>query len=275
MPDTFFEQIHSATAEYPYIDADRHDLSYMSHYHNEIELIPILHGSVTVFCHSGTVTAREGDIAVLMPGEIHSFTTETENRVYVIKLHCRNPIDPTDLAKYRFAGTLIEKNTPLSAEIDRHIKAMVAEHTGGRCGAAYAVNACANLILTAILRSGRLVMQDTDTNKKNEATLYLLNSVTSYIESHLAEPIPLSRIAAHCNMSVYYFAHTFKRDIGMTFFDYLTSYRMDIALRLLSGTDMSITEISHKSGFSTTRMFNRLFRARMGMSPSEYRKTVR
>lgn len=272
MPDTFFEQINSASAEYPYIDADRSNLSYMSHYHNEIELIPVQGGSVTVFCSGGTVMAHAGDIAVLMPGEIHSFGAETENRVYVIKLHCKNPADKTDLTKYRFSGSLIKKGTALNAEITKYIDDMVAEHTGGKRGAAYAVNASANLILTAILRSDSLIKQDIDTNKKNEATLYLLNSVTSYIESHLAEPIPLERIAAHCNMSVYYFAHTFKRTMGVTFFDYLTSYRMDIALRLLRDTDESITEISHKSGFSTTRMFNRLFRARMGMSPSEYRK---
>lgn len=272
MPKTFFEQTNSATVDNPFIDAERQNLSFVSHYHKEIELIPVISGEVTVFCSFGTVKARQGDIAILMPGEIHSFSPELDNTVHVIKLYCKNAADGTDLSKYRFDGGLIEWESQLCRKIWEHIDNMVEERSSNKPGAAYAVNANANMILAHILRSENCKKQDSDTHRKNAATLYLLNRVTEYIETHLAEQIPLEHIATHCNMSKYYFAHTFKGITGVTFFDYLTSYRMDIALRLLAETDISITEISHRSGFSNTRMFNRLFRARLGVSPSEYRK---
>ena len=46
MTDTFFEQIHTAAPDQPYIDTDRQNLTYTSHYHNEIELIPVIRGSL-------------------------------------------------------------------------------------------------------------------------------------------------------------------------------------------------------------------------------------
>ena len=272
MPDTFFELINPAAPDYPYIDAARLNLSYLSHYHNEIELICVTYGSVTVFCSHGRLTAKKGDIAVVMPGEIHSYSTEEASLSRVIKLYCKSSADTTDLAKYRFSGGIIEHGTSLCGEISSLVDKMISEHLSQKPGYAFAVNANANLILTALIRSDRFIKQDIDAHRRNEATLYLLGRVNSYIESHLAEAIPLERIATHCNMSKFYFAHTFKLSMGVTFFEYLTSYRTDIALRLLRESDYSITEISHKSGFSNTRVFNRLFRSRVGMSPSEYRK---
>lgn len=82
-------------------------------------------------------------------------------------------------------------------------------------------------------------------------------------------------MAMYCNMSKYYFAHTFKDTFGMTSLDYLTQYRMRVASHLLVETNKSITLIGNLSGFSSTRMFNNLFKARFGMSPTEYRKKMR
>ena len=272
MHEGYFEQIHSAAADCPYIDFERRNLSYVPHYHNEIELVYVKTGTVTVFCASGTVTAAAGDIAVLMPGEIHSFSTECSNLVYVIKINAKNSAFGYDLSKYRIIGALIKSGTSQNAVIAELIEKMTDERKEERFGSPFAVNAYAELIITQLLRCGLLQKQDSDARRKNEATLTLLAAVTDFVESHLLENIPLERIAAQCNMSKYYFAHTFKDAAGVTFFEYLTSCRIDIAKRLLSETKHSITEISHQSGFSNTRVFNRLFRARVGMPPSEYRK---
>lgn len=270
-----YERKHVALQDYPYMDKYRKNLSNTPHYHDEIEIIFVLSGRVNVFCHLGRVTAEAGDIAVLMPKEVHNFITETENRVYVMKLCCKNTVDETDLTEYRFSGCLIKNGTELNSAMSHHIHEMAKVYGSLDKGAGYAANAHSNMLISLVLCSDLCQKQDSSSSKRNEATVNLLKIVTSYIEGHFAERISLDQISSYCNMSKYYFAHTFKENFGMTFLDYLTQYRMRVASHLLAETDKNITLIGNLSGFSSTRVFNNLFKARFGMSPSEYRKKMR
>ena len=57
--------------------------------------------------------------------------------------------------------------------------------------------------------------------------------------------------------------------------DYIRSTRLQYAAQLLREKDCSITEISDDSGFSDVRYFREVFRKYYGMSPSEYRNSMR
>ena len=81
MSGTLYEQKNKASPDYPYKDKYRRNLSNPPHYHDDIELIFVLPGSVTVYCSFGALTAKEGDIAVLMPKEVHNFSTKTPKRI--------------------------------------------------------------------------------------------------------------------------------------------------------------------------------------------------
>ena len=58
----------------------------------------------------------------------------------------------------------------------------------------------------------------------------------------------------------------------MNFCQMLASLRVDKARRLLSESDMSVTEISYACGFGTERSFNRNFHSITGRTPTEYRE---
>lgn len=57
----------------------------------------------------------------------------------------------------------------------------------------------------------------------------------------------------------------------MTFYDYLNFRRMRAAEELLSSPDYSITELALASGFPSISTFNRVFKAKHGCTPTEYR----
>jgi hypothetical protein len=61
--------------------------------------------------------------------------------------------------------------------------------------------------------------------------------------------------------------------LNVKFTDYVNSLRISEACRLLRATDHSVTEIASMAGFGTLRTFNRAFIKRMGVSPSNYRKS--
>ena len=60
----------------------------------------------------------------------------------------------------------------------------------------------------------------------------------------------------------------------MTFGEFVLVYRLETATRLLDDTKKSITEVALESGFQSVRNFNRAFRKKMKISPSEYRRAT-
>lgn len=67
----------------------------------------------------------------------------------------------------------------------------------------------------------------------------------------------------------------FRQYTGETVVSYLTKVKMDSAKRLLTSTDLTVLDIAGRLGYSSLSHFNKLFRARAGMPPREYRLLYR
>ncbi|MFE4670422.1 helix-turn-helix transcriptional regulator [Streptomyces sp. NPDC056716] len=83
--------------------------------------------------------------------------------------------------------------------------------------------------------------------------------------------LDLDTVAAHAGYSRYHFVRAFKESYGETPGQYLTHRRIERAEELLRGADLSVTEICLLVGFSSLGTFSTRFKARTGLTPSEYR----
>lgn len=92
-----------------------------------------------------------------------------------------------------------------------------------------------------------------------------------YIEESFTQNIHLDNLAELLGMDKSSFCRLFKKETGVTFTEYLNRLRLEEARRLLLSSHFYVFEVAHRSGFSRTRYFQRLFRERYGCSPSEYR----
>ena len=90
MQDIFFENFHTAMVNYPYMDFNSRNINYLSHFHEEIEIIEVVSGEVVILCESKTFYASAGDICIFMPGEVHGFSSVKENHLYILKINCKN-----------------------------------------------------------------------------------------------------------------------------------------------------------------------------------------
>ena len=82
-------------------------------------------------------------------------------------------------------------------------------------------------------------------------------------------------LAKETGYTEYYFSHKFKQETGMSVADYIRREKVRHARLLLSGTKMSIQEISDDLAFSSRSYFSSTFQKETGMSPSEYREQNR
>ncbi|CAM5706843.1 HTH araC/xylS-type domain-containing protein OS=Streptomyces aurantiogriseus OX=66870 GN=GCM10010251_87740 PE=4 SV=1 [Streptomyces aurantiogriseus] len=83
--------------------------------------------------------------------------------------------------------------------------------------------------------------------------------------------LDLDAVAAHAGYSRYHFVRAFKEAYGETPGQYLTHRRIERAEEMLRSADLSVTEICHLVGFSSLGTFSTRFKARTGLTPSEYR----
>jgi AraC-like DNA-binding protein len=70
-----------------------------------------------------------------------------------------------------------------------------------------------------------------------------------------------------------YLSRVFKKEIGMTFIDYVTNYRMDMAKMWLKNSNMKVSEIAERLSYTNSTGFIRTFRKATGMTPGQYRES--
>ncbi|OPJ59272.1 helix-turn-helix domain-containing protein [Clostridium oryzae] len=96
--------------------------------------------------------------------------------------------------------------------------------------------------------------------------------ITEYIKENFHQDLYLEKLAEEFNTSDKYLSRLFKETVGMGFHEYLTSIRISKSKNLLLKTNLSITKIGEKVGFTTHSTFFRLFKKYEGISPTQYRE---
>lgn len=95
-----------------------------------------------------------------------------------------------------------------------------------------------------------------------------------YIEKNLEYSPTLYEAAAHASLSPSHFSRLFKEVTGCSYTDYVTSIRLQHACILLGKTDLSISEIALKVGFSNGNYLATVFKNKYNCSPKDFRKNI-
>lgn len=107
--------------------------------------------------------------------------------------------------------------------------------------------------------------------KKLNKNFRLVTDITEYINSNIYNDLSLNYIADTFNISPQYLSRIFKEEIGVNYIDYITDCKINEAKKLLTTSDLTISEISSKLCYSHATYFSRKFKEATGSTPSEYR----
>ena len=96
-----------------------------------------------------------------------------------------------------------------------------------------------------------------------------LQAVLEYMNKNFRTLLTLEKTARHFYLSPAHMSRSFRKELGMTFLDYLISLRLNSARQELICTDHSVTRIAMSCGFSSARALNQYFQRTYGRSPSQ------
>lgn len=248
------------------------------HWHKAVELLLFVKGKVTCNFENSTLHAKPGDLYIINSHEVHA-TRVSRHAVYLC-VH----ILPSQMCK--FVPNFDQLSFSFAFDPEDQVKAMAYEqlrihmqeifrHTE-ETQVAYKLEQQARLYaLTALLVkhfSQPLAMEET-TLRRSDMTR--LEPVLDYIQLHHAEELPLDEAANAMGLNKEYFCRLFKKNMGVSYLQYVYQVRTTAFCRELETSDDPIGEIAERHGFRDPKMLNQYFREIYGCTPSEKRKFFR
>jgi len=100
-----------------------------------------------------------------------------------------------------------------------------------------------------------------------------LQRALAIMEDRFGEALRIPDVAAACALSQGYFARAFLASTGKTPYRWLLERRVSAAQRMLSTTQLSLTEVGLACGFSEQSHFTRIFRNTVGVPPGSWRRS--
>ena len=111
---------------------------------------------------------------------------------------------------------------------------------------------------------------------KNQAQYSeLVEKAIEYAEKNCVHPVTLVDAAEELHVSAGYLCTIFSREYGIGYTDFLIRQRIERAKILLGAGNEKMMEIAAKCGFNDQAYFTRTYRKITGMSPNDYRKSVK
>lgn len=118
-------------------------------------------------------------------------------------------------------------------------------------------------------------MERTFAGKEKNVIDPIIQRAVGYMHRHLFEEISLKRISDRLGIGQSQLTRRFQAAYGSTPVEYITRLRLDEVQRLLLETDETLESIAERCGFESGSYLSRVFRAKMGVTPSGFRKSYR
>ena len=98
-----------------------------------------------------------------------------------------------------------------------------------------------------------------------------MRAVIAWIAAHSQDDLSVSALARRAGMSARNFSRVFAQETGVSVAQFVLASRLDRAKALLETTSLPLERVAERSGLGSIDSLQRLFRARVGVTPSDYR----
>lgn len=236
-----------------------------SHWHKGIEIVYILNGAMNITVNENTYTIHKDEFSVINSMEIHSTKCIGTTTVLLLQI-------PTD------AMPVTDRIDCRKYSNDEYVKvfsSLIDIYNAKEKGYYLKFNSVVySMLYSLFLQFGKTKDLDTITVSNDKEALTKMGIVIDYVQKHYMDNICLEDVSKIACYNKQYFTRIFKKYIRCTFFDYLNSVRIRHVFEDLIHTDLSISEIAERNGFSNNKNFQKVFKKSYNCTPSNMRKKV-
>lgn len=220
------------------------------HLHNAMEIVCVTKGTLELGVGQELYHMETGDIGVVFPDVIHHyqvFSSEVNEAVFI-----NAPQYP------------VVKSDVIPDEVYRAVESII--DTGQND--IWVVQAYLQIILARCIPMMKLV------EKSKIGSDDIIYRTVSYISANFNKSISLDGMAHDLGVSKFSLSRLFSKTFHSSFNQYVNEARLGYACQRIETTDDTLTEISMDSGFGSLRTFNRVFKEKYRLTPSEYRNKL-
>lgn len=257
-----FYQVHKDVNKVFLHTATLNDLNFVSHLHNEYELVYILDGSIETTINNNTYTMKRGELCLINQNCIHSYKTLGYSRCFLIILESSWVKSfKSKLKNCKIVNPIIKLTKDASIEIEGCYDNIVKNIDKNYL----LVKGYIYILFGYIYESIELIESN---NRRPSYIEEILKFVTENFDKNISQEM----VAKKVGISKYHMSRIINDYLAMNFNAYLNTLRVNYAQNLLVESDLTITDIAYQSGFQCLRSFNRAFKNITGVTPTSIRE---
>ncbi|WP_168121242.1 AraC family transcriptional regulator [Paenibacillus sp. HB172176] len=234
----------------------------ISHY----QLQYIQEGEGTIRVNDREYAARKGALFFWGPNTPHQITSDVNNPLIILGLQFHFVSSGCPVRFTDFPGYPTEWMITTQARIDALLLDLANEYALQRLYWQETANSLCRVLLLLLARQIQQLSPSTGVWETTEQIL-------RFMQEHYHEPLTNDKIAKAFHFHPSYVNKLISIATGQTLHQYLVNIRINQAVDKLYTTNLSIQEVAESVGYANIHHFSRLFKKKMGVSPSELRST--
>ena len=248
-----------------------HDSRGRIHWHEALEMLYFVEGTAITSCNLQEHEAKQGSILIVNGNELHTGIISQFNSVY----YCLQ-FDPYFFHNLIGNEYLIFQNFIEDEDCARILDRLIAVYQQPRSiqNIIEYKRIAYEFFALLIERHTKNVLGEED-YKKQFKRLDTFHHIVDYIEKNYMKDLSVPELAKEFNMSASYFAHFFKDYSGKSVIEFVNETRIQKAKLFLEKEEIPIAALALRTGFSDLNYFSRKFKAVAGVTPTEYKKSLK
>ena len=249
------------------------------HWHDELEIIYVKSGFLTVSISGENYIGTPGDAFVVSPGNLHFMGSQTGTVDYFtflfplkyISFCTDDMLDDKLLTPLKNGHLMIRPRIKDAAKelCEQLAEIYMAKNDEKKLEIAVQIKTKIILLQFILEMWEKGFVIENDKSGRNT----IEKEMISYIQQNFTGKISLKEFGEQFHLSEKYISRYFKEHFHITLSQYITYLRLENAKQLLQDTDLSVTETAMQSGYQNVSYFIRSFKKTYGISPLKYRNS--
>jgi AraC-like DNA-binding protein len=245
-----------------------------NHWHNELEIIYLLKGNLDVTIGNRTEHYKKSDLILINTKVVHSTMCTSPNESILVQIpytFLKRYIPDVD--NYLFYVDCFSLNPIVQTKITQlkeTLQKMLIVTEYHPDGEWLQFGSLLFKLLYILYHNFKIT--DLRVGFQQQAkNLDKLDSILDYTQKHYNESISLDEIAEIAGFQSQYFCRLFKKNMGITYLQYLNEIRLSYIYQDLITTELTVQKILELHGFTNYKLFRRIFADKFHMTPLEMR----